>query len=152
MTMILKTQVCSGSTFKNNSTTTTHIITSEYLADSFFNEKDLNVTSVNYFDGITSVPENIDDQRFYKSGSTVITTPSHEIILCIYPRGDLRHDHVNFNMRWYLKNQGVVYRDGELTLPISIHKVDAKRARIKLFDSSGKKFADAVIPLDPNED
>ena len=152
MSMIIKAQVCSGSAFKNNPTTTAHTVTSEYLANSFFDEEDLDVTNVNYFDGITYVPENIDDQRFYGSGSAVITTPRHEIVLCIYPRGDLRHNHVNFNMRWYLKSKGVVFRDGELTLPVSIHKVDAKRARIKLFDSSGNEFADNVIPLDSSED
>ena len=52
MSIIIRAQVCSGSAFKNNPTTIDHTVTSEYLANSFFDEKDLAVTNVNYFDGI----------------------------------------------------------------------------------------------------
>ena len=51
-------------------------------------------------------------------------------------------------MRWYLKSQGTVFRNGDIVLPISVHKINARRARIKLYDSEGNEFADSIIPLE----
>jgi len=110
MTDILSMYTCSGNNYINNPTTSDYTLTSEYLANVLFNDDDFNIQNLQYFNGITEHPKEINDQRFYGSGSAVITTPIYEIILCMYPRGDLRHNHVNYNMRWYLKKEGVIFR------------------------------------------
>lgn len=148
MTNVLKTRVCSGSRYEGNSTTTEYIVTSELLAQEIYNKDDLQIIDKNFFNGITRRPSGINDQKFFGSGSAVVCTPEHEIAVCIFPRGDLRENHVNFNMRWYLKSHGTVFRTGDIVLPISIHKVDARRARIKLYDSEDNEFADNIIPLE----
>ena len=152
MVNLFSSRVCSGSSYEENPTTTDYIVTSEYLARELYNEDELDVDDIEFFNGITNTPNEIDDQLFYGSGSAIIRTPRHEIAVCIYPRGDLRDNHVNFNMRWHLKSHGTVFRRGDIELPISIHMVDANVARIKLFDSSGNEFADNTIPLNRDRD
>lgn len=147
MVNILSMCACSGNCFENNPTTTYYDLTSDYLASSLFNRPDMDVTDMIYHDGIRGVPVDINNQGFHGSGSVFLRTNHYDIILCIYPRSDRNDEHINFNLFYYIRSNGVLFKMGTLFLPINIHKIDAQVARIQLKDQNGVTFADRNIPL-----